>query len=66
MALIQGGKLKLPEQKKGHDKVSPGGKVATDSAKPRKRCRTAARLAAPSMPVRGGGGRDRRPAQAVA
>ena len=34
MALIQGGKLKLPEKKKGHDKVSPVGEVATDSAKP--------------------------------
>ena len=34
MALVQGGELKLPEQKKGHDKVPPGGKVATDSAKP--------------------------------
>lgn len=34
MALIQGGELKLPEQKKGHDKATPGGKVATDSVKP--------------------------------
>ena len=34
MALIQGGELKLPEQKKGHDKVTLGGKVVTDSAKP--------------------------------
>jgi hypothetical protein len=34
MALIQGGELRLPEQKKGHDKVTPGGNVVTDSAKP--------------------------------